>query len=261
MRAFWVTWLNLPYDPDVVEPFERIVDVNGASLWVTEAGAGPAVVLCNGGPGCGDYLAPVSAMLTDVAHVYRFEPRGCGRSSPEGPYDMATCVSDLDALREAFGHERWIVGGHSAGADLALAYALEHPDRTRALICVAGGRVHNDRDWHAAYSAGRDAGLEEPLSPEPPVNFEVNRQGSASWKSFIKQPRLLRRIAELQISALFVHASADIRPGWPIEQVAQLMPEARFEQIEGAGHHIWQTHADALREHLRRFVEALPGSS
>jgi proline iminopeptidase len=242
----------------VVEPLERTVDVNGARLWVTEEGAGPALILCNGGPGCGDYLAPVSAMLNDVACVYRFEPRGCGRSSPEGPFDVATCVSDLDALRQEFGHERWIVGGHSAGADLALAYALAHPDRTRALICIAGGRVHNDRDWHAAYSAARDAGLEQPLSPEPPVNREVNRHGNDSWKAFIKQPGLLRRIAELQVPALFVYASEDIRPSWPVEQVAQLMPQARFEQIDGAGHNIWQTHADALRERLRPFVTSLP---
>jgi pimeloyl-ACP methyl ester carboxylesterase len=31
-------------------------------------------------------------------------------------------------MRTHYGVERWIAGGHSAGADLALAYTLMYPD-------------------------------------------------------------------------------------------------------------------------------------
>lgn len=124
---------------------ERIVAVNGAGLWVAEQGAGTPMVLCNGGFGCCDYLGPVAAMVDDLVRAYRWEPRGCGRSSPRGPYDLATMLADLEALRVALGHERWVVGGHSAGADLALVYALSHPEQTLALVYLSGRGVQDDR--------------------------------------------------------------------------------------------------------------------
>jgi len=42
---------------------EQFVDSEGAWLWTISEGKGIPVVLCNGGPGCCDYLAPVAALL------------------------------------------------------------------------------------------------------------------------------------------------------------------------------------------------------
>ena len=44
---------------------EQFVNSDGAQLWTLVQGQGVPVVLCNGGPGCCDYLAPVAAMLDD----------------------------------------------------------------------------------------------------------------------------------------------------------------------------------------------------
>jgi len=117
---------------------EQYVRSEGARLWTIVQGSGMPVVLCNGGPGCCDYLAPVAAMLDDRAQVIRFEARGCGRSDPLPPYTLETCLTDLEAVRQHYGVERWIVGGHSAGADLALAYALAYPERVLGFICISG---------------------------------------------------------------------------------------------------------------------------
>ena len=100
---------------------ESFVQSDGVSIWTTRRGEGPPVMLCNGGAGCCDYLAPVGAMLDDLAQVIRFEGRGCGRSDPLPPYTGETCLADLEAIRQHYQVEHWIVGGHSAGADLALA--------------------------------------------------------------------------------------------------------------------------------------------
>lgn len=233
---------------------ERLCAVDGAQLWLCEQGAGAPLLLCNGGPGCCDYLAPLAALIDDLAHVYRFEQRGCGRSSPDGPFDLATCLGDLEALRRALGHERWLVGGHSWGANLALAYALTFPERTAGLIMLAGTGVQNDRQWHDAYVAGRDAGLETPPDYAYPPNMAVNRQVIDSWRVFIKQPSLLRRLAELPTPALILHGSADIRPGWPSAQLAALLPNARLAVLEGAPHDLWTTHAPQLRAELHGFI-------
>jgi proline iminopeptidase len=46
---------------------EQFVRIDAARLWTIAQGDGIPVVLCNGGPGCCDYLAPVGAMLDDLA--------------------------------------------------------------------------------------------------------------------------------------------------------------------------------------------------
>lgn len=233
---------------------ESFVNVPGGQLWTSRAGSGPAVLLVSGGPGCCDYLEPVANMLEGRVTAIRFDARGCGRSSHWENYRLADSLSDLEALRRHYGLEDWVVLGHSAGADLALAYALEHRERTRALVCLAGGRVHNDRDWHAAYSRDRDAGLEAELDYAFPPNLDVNRQLNAEWKAYCKRPGVLRELGALDIPALFVYGSKDIRPAWPIEQVANLLPDASWHLIEGAAHNLWLTHAPQLQGLLREFV-------
>jgi pimeloyl-ACP methyl ester carboxylesterase len=57
------------------------------------------------------------------------------------------------------------------------------------------------------------------------------------------------------LPALFVYGDKDIRPSWPIEQVVNLMPNARFEFIEGAEHIIWFSHPNELESILRNFVD------
>ena len=119
---------------------ERSVAVNGVSLWTATQGAGPPVVLCHGGPGIYDYLEPVADMIADLVTAHRYDQRGCGRSEDRGPYNVATFVADLDALREHWGYEAWTVVGHSWGATLALLYAIEHPERVRAArVCLRHG--------------------------------------------------------------------------------------------------------------------------
>lgn len=118
------------------------VQVRGASLWTESTGSGVPLALAHGGPGLSNNLQPVAAMVEDVARVHLYDQRGSGRSSPEGPWDVETFVADLDALRRHWGYERWIVGGHSWGAVLALFYAFAHPDQTLGLIYLGGTGIH-----------------------------------------------------------------------------------------------------------------------
>jgi len=233
---------------------ESYVNSDGVSIWTTTAGEGRPVMLCSGGPGCCDYLAPLSEMLEDVAQVIRFEQRGCGRSQHAPPYDIETCLTDLESVRAHYRIDRWVIGGHSWGADLALIYALEHTPHAAGLICVSGGRMHNDREWHAEYARRREReGEREPHYDYPP-NTEVNRQVNSSWKRYVQNPELLKSISRLTVPALFVYGDRDIRPSWPVEQVARLMPDARFELIEGAEHVAWFSHHEELKSLLRTFV-------
>ena len=142
-------------------PTERQVTANGLSFWTAIQGAGPPVVLCHGGPGLYDYLEPVADMIDGLATVHRYDQRGCGRSEDRPPYEAATFVEDLDALREHWGYETWTVIGHSWGATLALLYAIRYPNRTQRLVYMSGTGI--DPAWHQEYRRNREAKL---LPPE-----------------------------------------------------------------------------------------------
>src|SRR4051812_49704890 len=103
---------------------EAFVESRGGKIWTVSQGTGVPLLLCNGGPGCSDYLGPVSDMLDDQAQVIRFEASGCGRSDALPPYDIETCLCDIENIRVHYGFERWIIAGHSWGADMAVIYAL-----------------------------------------------------------------------------------------------------------------------------------------
>ena len=46
-------------------------------------------------------------------------------------------IADMEAIREKFGFERWMIVGGSWGATLALAYAQAHPDRVTGIVLRA----------------------------------------------------------------------------------------------------------------------------
>jgi proline iminopeptidase len=122
------------------------------------------------------------------------------------------------------------------------------------LIRVSGGRVHNDREWHDEYERRKEQEGEFVPHFDYPPNMEANRQLNGSWKRYIQHPELLSKISRLAAPALFVYGGRDIRPAWPVEQAARLMPDARFELIEGAEHVIWFSHPNELKSLLREFV-------
>ncbi len=236
---------------------ERQVIVDGVRLWTVSQGSGIPVILCNGGPGCPDYLAPVAELIDDIAQVIRFEERGCGRSDHTPPYNLETTLADLENIRCLYGHDHWIVAGHSWGADLALVYALRHPERTLGFICLSGGRISDDREWYRIYTKRLKQGLETLPDFAYPINPDVNEQEGRPWKEFIHRPALLREIAQCQTPALFVYGDADVRPSWPSEQVAHLLPNARLEILAGADHFIWRTHSRQLRTLLANFIRSV----
>lgn len=233
---------------------DQMIDVGGARLWLTSSGTGPPVLMASGGPGCCDYMQPIAEMIDDMAQVWRFEQRGCGRSDPCETYDLATTVADLEVLRQHLGIEQWTMVGHSWGGQLALIYALHHPERVQSFISISGGRFFNDAEAREAYHRNKEVcGEREPDYLFPP-NMEVNRQLNPSIKAYVRQPWVMRAVADLPTPALFIAATNDIRPNWTIEQIALLMPNAQYTEIEGAEHTIWHTHGSELRDKLRDYL-------
>ncbi len=196
-------------------------------------------------------------MLSDRFHVIRFEERGCGRSSFTPPYDFGQSVHDLESVRVAYGIDRWVLAGHSAGVDLALLYALNRSKHCRAIVGLAGGRVVNDREWNKAYHHNREI-IGEPVPHQAfACDPRVNTKSNAWWRRFITKPTLLADLATLEIPAHFILAERDIRPAWPTLQLAELMPRGSCEVIPGARHLLWDDEPDRLLQAMRHFLSTL----
>ena len=216
----------------------RVIDVDGTPLHVGVTGRGRDVVVLTGGPGCVQYLES-----DDLApHHHRCwypEPRGVGRSSG-GPHTMERAVADLEAVRTAIGVDEWLVLGHSWGSDLAVRYAVEHPEAVSGVVGVAGRGPQRDRHWSERYEAGR--------AGEPAVDIDVAPEVwaslSESFTDWIHHPDLWRRLADSTVPMHFIAAGDDVRPSWPLQQLAALVPGGRFSTVPGVPHDFWSTHPD-----------------
>ena len=95
--------------------------------------AGPLVVLSLGFAATPKTYEGLVADLARDHRVVTWEPRGCGSSSPDGPFDIATDADDLLALIEEL--EAPAVGyaaGH--GVNVTVRAAGRSPEAVRALV-------------------------------------------------------------------------------------------------------------------------------
>ncbi|MBX3125200.1 MAG: prolyl aminopeptidase [Polyangiaceae bacterium] len=112
---------------------------DGHELYYEQSGnpQGKPVVFLHGGPGGGTDPKQRRFFDPERYRIVLFDQRGCGKSTPHASLVGNTTwhlVSDIEALRERLGIERWQVFGGSWGSTLALAYAQQHPERVTELV-------------------------------------------------------------------------------------------------------------------------------
>jgi pimeloyl-ACP methyl ester carboxylesterase len=80
-------------------------------------------------------LARFLERLASFSRLLLFDKRGTGLSDPvAGPATLEDRVDDLRAVMDAAGSERAAVLGVSEGGSMAMLFAAQHPERTRALV-------------------------------------------------------------------------------------------------------------------------------
>ena len=250
----------------VTVPAGTVTMPDGAMLRLTTTGSGYPLALCHGGPGLRDYLGPVARLLDDGFLVHRYDQRGCGRSTGEGPFTVAQCVAVLEILRQVAGHAAWWVGGHSWGAELALRYTLAHPGRVRGVIYVCGTGIgdgfrkayraemrrrlagdfprwqhlrgkHDRSDaeerefcllqWRPDHAPGPDAARLAASMWDPHRRVNLRCNRELAADRSRDEPRLARRCARLNRPVLILHGAEDPRPVWATDSLAQALPNAR----------------------------------
>ncbi|MFI5930892.1 alpha/beta fold hydrolase [Actinoplanes sp. NPDC051494] len=260
--------------------------------WTTGSAAGhPPVLLLHGGPGLWDYLEPVARLLDPLTVVHRFDQRGCGGSDPSDEQSIARTVADIEALRDHWGHDSWIVAGHSFGANLAYAYAASCAGNTAALIYLSGTGAGDWRtDYHRTRAErmtpeqqGRLAHLESLPARSPADETEYRALSwctdfadpATAWQHALadaatdlpinyaanraltaETPDLLAQASHLTMPTWFIHGDRDPRPAHTVRTLAAAVPTSRFCLIEGAGHKPWVERPHELGGLLKSIVES-----
>jgi pimeloyl-ACP methyl ester carboxylesterase len=257
--------------------------VRGTELHFERAGSGEPLLLIQGMSGT--HVAwgePFKGTLEESFDVVAFDNRGIGLSKRVSePFTIAEMAEDTAALLDELGWESAHVVGISMGGMIAQELALAHPGRMRSLTlgctyCGGPGSQlmpqENAERLLAGFASGdREqairAGYEVNLSPafrSEADTFSVFHEMATSVPAArdVIQLQLQAilghdtsaRLGEVATPTLIVHGTVDgVLPYANGEQIAGLMPGARFETLEGVGHMFWweqpQRSAELVHEH------------
>ena len=160
------------------------------------AGDGEPILLLHGLTATRRYVVHGSRVLERAGHpVLAYDARGHGASSPAGgpeAYTYDELVGDAVAVLDAAGVGRASVAGQSMGAATAVALALAHPERVRALALVTPahlGRPSADlARWDRLAAGLEEGGPEGFLAALGPLTLDER------WRESVRTV-ILQRIA------------------------------------------------------------------
>ncbi len=242
------------------------LQVEGRALWAERRGDGAPLLLL---PGMATHSAIwpeafLAALEPELAPVL-LDHRGTGRSARDrAPFAIADLAADALAVLDLLGVERAAVLGFSLGGMVAQELALLAPDRVSHLVLVGtspGGdeaagvqeealaplldamREHDgERAIRAGWAANAGPALQadeaafarwvqtSTVRPFPMPTLRAQRAAAAGHDT-------AERLAALDVPTLVLHGTEDrLVPATDGRLLAELVPGARLELLEGAGH-------------------------
>jgi len=128
---------------DLFPEFEdRMIDGDGARIFVRTGGSGPALLLLHGFPQTGAIWHKIAGELAKHFSLIIPDLRGYGRS--EKPlndaenlaYSKRAMANDMIAVMGSLGHEKFHLCGHDRGGRVAYRLAQDHPQTVTSLITL-----------------------------------------------------------------------------------------------------------------------------
>lgn len=264
-----VLYLPLLLGESIEQKLGMTTAADGTRIAYATTGEGPALVHVLGwathlaeGLGSPAYDPERLLPLTSRNHVFvRYDGRGFGLSDRDVTnFSLSARVSDLEAVVDALGLERFAIYAPSAGGVTAITYTAQNPDRVTRLVLAStnASRPWEDEEKRAAYHRMLDMFdtdwqkpsvtnmFVEHLFPERneyerrSVGEFLRRSGNGPQIAGFYRAHLELDVREdarrIRVPTLILHGRHDA--AIPLEagrQLAALVPGARFDIVEG-GH-------------------------
>ena len=278
------------------EALSKIVTVDGARLHFVIKGAGRPVVLIHGNPGSCQDWARLYGPLSSRYCAFAFDRPGHGHSDRPNHRDLTVDVQArmLHTALKELNVEQPILVGHSWGAALALAYALEFQKDVAGLVLLAPAVYEGDDGvsfltklpaWPlvgdvvnflftpllSAWIVRED--LQKAFSPDPvPKHYlrhvlaEWTRPKKVKWYSVddallnSSLPKLTPRYSEIHVPVAIVTGDSDLIV--PAKENAhrlyEALPKSHLIVLPNTGHQIPFTRLEAVVEAIDQ-VASLAG--
>jgi pimeloyl-ACP methyl ester carboxylesterase len=269
----------------VCEGQARTLDLEEARINYEAAGKGRTVVLIHGWAlNLSEWDDQVTA-LSPAYRIVRYDRRGFGKST--GFPDVSADPGDLEQLLDSLGARSAVLVGHSAGADVAVRFALAYPTRVDALVLYGGPLIADfpipPREPLALgelRTIARQHGLDSmwkfigslPMFWNPPDRPDITKRIGAfrtaySGRDLLEDRPLSGRfpaprfdqIKQIRAPTLFVTGERE----WShiqlmSDSLARWMPNARKVVIPGGAHGVHFAEPAHFNEALQAFLRALP---
>lgn len=118
------------------------IDRDGVAIYYEDHGSGAPVLLTHGYAASSRMWAHQVETFADRYRLITWDMRGHALSdSPESQtaYSEAATIDDMAAILDRSEVEAAVIGGHSLGGFMSLAFNLKYPERVRALILLGTG--------------------------------------------------------------------------------------------------------------------------
>jgi pimeloyl-ACP methyl ester carboxylesterase len=266
-------------------PRGKFIDIDGVRLHYVDKGSGPVLLLIHGL--AGQMLNFTHSLVGRLAREYRvivLDRPGSGYSlrRDDTLAPLAAQARIIGRFCQALGLERPVVVGHSLGGAIALALALDHPDRVGALALIApvthqpesvpppfdglaigSPLIRRLVAWTVATPlaiANRERALATLFGPQPvPDDFATRGGGLLSLRprAFIGASAdvtaaeqdlagLIARYKDLTTPIGILYGTGDriLDPALHAQGFVTKVPDTDLELIEGAGHMLLISSAD-----------------
>ena len=238
---------------------ERIVENDGALLWVASYGHGPAVILLHGGMGhSGNFGKQVAAIAAAGYRVVVADTRGHGRSTRDSrPFSYSLLASDLKSILDALQIEQASIVGWSDGACTGLLLAMSDPARVAGLYFFACNvDPSGTRELEFTPMLGRCIGrhTEDYERLSPVGDFDQLADDLQVMQS--TQPNLSQQqLATVGVAVTVALGEHDefIKRSHA-EYLARSIPGARFELLPGVSHFAPIQQPELFTDSVLRFL-------
>jgi pimeloyl-ACP methyl ester carboxylesterase len=200
-------------------------EVNDLSIYYELHGHGAPLVLILGLRADISQYESLIAWLGARYKLLTFDNRGAGRSEkPDEPYSIEAMADDTVALMLKLSIDRADVLGISMGGRIALALALDHPDRVKrlVLVCTSATRHKRARRSWLPYLLHPVQLVRRLHRTYPQPRYAAKRQRQATRGFEVSE-----RLGEIHRPTLILHGKADAT-------VPYVYAEALHRGIEGS---------------------------
>lgn len=224
------------------------------TLFYQEKGNKEPFILLHGNGENGTYFKHQMDYFSDRYRVIAIDTRGHGRSQRgTAPFTIEQFSCDLNDFMIDLGISSAIILGFSDGANIAMKFAIKHPDKVKALI-LNGGNL-NPRGVKRTVQIPIEIGYREArqfASKSPEANKKAEMLGL-----MVNDPNIEpSELSKITAPTLVICGTKDMIKESHTKEIAKNIPKARLSIIEG-DHFIANKNYDTFNKEVEAFLETI----